>query len=218
MTIEQSILKEIAKINTKHRIASIYGKYSIRFELSGEGAADSKARIHQATYRGTELFTQAIGSTQSIIAIKEWESDWLDETSQNKKTIYKILDEVDLHRVRGPFEQRYMKLDDEGKLVEKIFEEPLDCDLIVGITNFNQSQARQVINGIANHEMGVRPSIPQDCTFYSFNNEIGFRMYDDRGCDIWSSSIEKLRSIYQNFGSWILNYNRREIDRMFQDE
>ena len=217
MTIEQCVLQEVNRLNANYNVVSIYGKYSMRFELGGEDVSDSSLRIHQATYRGTELFKQAIGSTKCIVAIKEWSSDWFDRSGQNKANIYKILQYVSLHRVNGPFQQKYMETDKGGNLVEKTFEEPLECDLIVGVANFSQKQARQIINGIANYEMGERPSIPQDCTFYSFKNKIGFRMYDDRGCDIWSSSIENLRGIYNIFGGWILNCNRSEIDTMFNN-
>ena len=75
---------------------------------------------------------------------------------------------------------------------------------------------KKIIQGRANLEMGFEPAIPQNIYYYSPLNKIGFRIYDDRGCDVWSDYKEKLRPICENLNEWILDYNRAEIDAFFE--
>ena len=194
----------------------MYGKYSMRFELGGEGEVNSSKRISQATHRGADLLNLVVGDGNTIIIIKEWESDWFDRSGLNRGVIYGILGEVELHRAKGPFDQVYYEKDGQGNKVEKYFDEPLECDLIVTVTKLSQKQKQQIIRGIASLEMGEVPSIPQDVTFYSIDNGIGYRMYDDRGCDMWSDDIKNLQYIYEVRQNWVLNCNRAAIDKMFQ--
>jgi len=52
--------------------------------------------------------------------------------------------------------------------------------------------------------------------FIHKNKNIIFNLYDDRGLDIIAAQKEDLEDIYQKFNSWILEYDRQEIDRMMK--
>ena len=41
-------------------------------------------------------------------------------------------------------------------------------------------------------------------------------MYDDRGCDVYGLEKEKLLPLNHEFRKWILDYNRIQIDRKFE--
>jgi hypothetical protein len=43
-------------------------------------------------------------------------------------------------------------------------------------------------------------------------------MYDDRGLDIIAADKETLRPIYLTFNNWILEHDRKEIDKQFENE
>ena len=90
------------------------------------------------------------------------------------------------------------------------------CPLVIGKLKSNEINSVEIIRGIANLEMGFQPCTPQDVTFFSPKTTNGFRIYDDRGCDIWSTDRENLRPIYYNLNDWILDYNRQEIDLIFK--
>lgn len=79
-------------------ITSIHGMHYMRFELGGEGNNDRLKRIEQATTRGCEIYRKLIGDDEVIIAIEEWESDFLDPKNINKPYVHKILQEVGLKR------------------------------------------------------------------------------------------------------------------------
>lgn len=208
--------KELTRLIPNTGITSIHGLYYMRFELGGEGNYDRLKRIEQATRRGCEIYRKLIGDDEVVIAIEEWESDFHDAKNLNKPYVRNILQGVDLKRNNGPFEQIYYEKDENGVKHEKVFHEPLECDLLIGKAHVNQNQVECIIRGIASLEMGEEPCIPQNVYFFSIAKQAGFRIYDDRGCDIWANSIEVLRHIYHDLNDWILDYNRPEIDNMFE--
>ena len=76
----------------------------------------------------------------------------------------------------------------------------------------SELKSKEIIEGIANLEMGFEPCIPQDLVFFCPLTTNALHIYDDRGCDIWSNDKETLRIIYKSLNDWILDYNRKEID------
>ena len=42
-----------------------------------------------------------------------------------------------------------------------------------------------------------------------------YHVYDDRGADLVAESKELLRPIYHNFYPWILDYDKKRIDKLF---
>ncbi|MCX2476713.1 DUF3885 domain-containing protein [Pedobacter sp. MC2016-05] len=51
--------------------------------------------------------------------------------------------------------------------------------------------------------------------FVNIDKKLIFHMYDDRGLDIISAEKEKLRPIYKEHNNWILDYDRKQIDKQF---
>lgn len=47
--------------------------------------------------------------------------------------------------------------------------------------------------------------------------EILFYLYDDRGADVMASDKEVLRSMFDKFQSWILDYDRKKINEVFEN-
>lgn len=43
-----------------------------------------------------------------------------------------------------------------------------------------------------------------------------FHIYDDRGCDLVATKKEAIRGIYNEYNDWILNYDKKKIDDVFQ--
>lgn len=219
--MNETIRKELNRLIPNSGIESIFGEFTIRFELGGEGNEDSTKRIDQATSRGIEIYKQLIGENEVILVIEEWENSWIKAAQGEEiKESYldSLLQEYELKRIKGPFNQTYYEEDSNGNRIEKIFDEKIDCDLTIGKINLPLNEVKSIIKGIASVEMGGVPFITQRVYFFSPSNQSGFNIYDDRGCDIWSNSIQELRPIYKNLNDWILEYNRKEIDEMFEKE
>lgn len=216
--MKKTIKEELNKLIPNTGIESIFGEFSMRFELGGEGNHESTKRIEQATERGIEIYKQLIGDNEIIIVIEEWEGSWIKPEDEKENYLHKLLKNKDIKRIKGPFEQTYYEEDSNGKKIEKIFEDKLECDLSIGKIILSISEVKEIIKGIASLEMGGENFITQRVYFFCPKNNTGFNIYDDRGCDIWSKSIEELKPIYENLNSWILDYNRNEIDEMFKNE
>ncbi|ODG93397.1 MULTISPECIES: DUF3885 domain-containing protein [Bacillaceae] len=72
-----------------------------------------------------------------------------------------------------------------------------------------------LIQLIGNKDFAKKPMINGSCYLLNLTKETLFHMYDDRGCDVYGIEKSSLIPIYKNFKSWILDYNRIQIDRMF---
>lgn len=215
--MKETIRKELKHLLPGSGIDSIFGSFHMKFELGGEGNKDCAKRIKQATHRGLEIYKELIGENEVILLIEEWENSWIKIGEEIKgKYLASILQRHTLNRIKGPFQQTYIEEDSTGKKIEKIFEDDLECDLSIGKVFLSISEVEKIIRGIASLEMGGEPFITQSVYFFFPKNQTGFRIYDDRGCDVWSNSVEELRNIYENFNDWLLDYYRKEIDAMFE--
>ncbi|WP_271785313.1 DUF3885 domain-containing protein [Aquimarina algiphila] len=196
---------------------SINGKFNLRFELGGEILENGTIeRVNQAVTRATEIYKQAIGNGELIVAIEEYETEYFDKEKRNKGYLSELLPLDKLIKFKGPFGQSYYEIDELGNRIEQVAEDELHCDLLIGKLIIDEESINKIIRGRANLEMGFDPAISQDIYYYSISNKVGFRIYDDRGCDVWSNDKEKLRPIYESLNNWILDYNRPEIDEYFK--
>jgi len=212
--MKETIRKYLNENYPELNLSFIYGEYNLRFELGGRELKNGTIeRVNQVVYRAAEIYKETIGYNEVIIAIVEYENDSFDK--ENKTYLSELIPVEILSKIKGPFEQTYYDVDEIGNKIEHSFEDKLYCDLYIGKIILNKEAIKKILRGKANLEMGFEPSIPQDVYFYSIFNEIGFRIYDDRGCDVWSNDKEKLRSIYKNLNEWILDYDRPEIDNYF---
>ncbi len=64
--------------------------------------------------------------------------------------------------------------------------------------------------------MGLSPRIKQTMFFFEHLIDKAFKMYNDRGCFVWSDKAEKIKDIYVNRNDWIVEYHRIEIDKFFK--
>jgi hypothetical protein len=51
--------------------------------------------------------------------------------------------------------------------------------------------------------------------FVNISKRLIFHMYDDRGLDIIATDIETLRPIYTKYNDWLLDHDRKIIDKVF---
>lgn len=80
------------------------------------------------------------------------------------------------------------------------------------ITDF---QYTPMLKAICNQDMGIKPRISHRVYFININKDTIFRVYDDRGCDLLATSSDTIREIYEEYNDWILDYDRSEIDKVF---
>lgn len=68
---------------------------------------------------------------------------------------------------------------------------------------------------IVHADFGGFSQLVSSVYFWSTEANLLFHMYDDCGADIVCESTEPLREIYQKYGHWILDYDRKRIDAVF---
>jgi hypothetical protein len=79
----------------------------------------------------------------------------------------------------------------------------------------NEIRKSYVLESIENADFMRKPSADGRIYLYNETKGILFHMYDDRGCDVFSSDIGTLLPLYHLHRKWILDYNRYEIDNLF---
>lgn len=52
--------------------------------------------------------------------------------------------------------------------------------------------------------------------FVNIDKKLIFNTYDDRGVDIVAAEKETLRPIYEKYNNWLLDYDRKEMDKLFE--
>jgi hypothetical protein len=72
-----------------------------------------------------------------------------------------------------------------------------------------------LLKAICNQDLGLKPSIFHRVYFININKKTIFHVYDDRGCDLLATSPETIRDIYERYNEWILDYDKPQIDKVF---
>ncbi|TDK61748.1 DUF3885 domain-containing protein [Bacillus salipaludis] len=74
-----------------------------------------------------------------------------------------------------------------------------------------------LLKAICNQDMGIKPSMFHRVYFININKKTIFHVYDDRGCDLLATSPETIKDVYHKYNDWILDYDRHEIDKVFNN-
>ncbi|TDB64658.1 DUF3885 domain-containing protein [Arundinibacter roseus] len=190
------------------------GKYELRFELGGTVRNGSKKRIKQATDRACELFREHFSDTEASIWVLAYEdlNPYFNETlnqyfpSVLKSSKLECYEEIELSCHSGSFEYH-----ENDNSVPRFY----DAKLIVAKIKIENLPIEELMRGIASFEMGHEPCISQEIYFFEAESDKAFRMYDDRGCYLWSNTKSKLESIFHSYFDWIPEYHLEEIKNQF---
>jgi uncharacterized protein DUF3885 len=81
----------------------------------------------------------------------------------------------------------------------------------------NSFNATQMFQAVANRERGGIPAIGSGVYALDDRAKLIIHMYDDRGLDVIAADPSTLVPLYQRFGDWILENQRRKIDLRFRE-
>lgn len=73
-----------------------------------------------------------------------------------------------------------------------------------------------LFQAISNKDIGRKPKIKGNLYLINLTRGTLLHMYDDRGCDVYGLDKENLLPLYHKFRQWILDYNRIQIDHIFE--
>lgn len=192
------------------RGALFYGwPIGIRFDLGGRAlTAEDLAEVQR---RATTLFEATFIAGDACIVVSQ---DWLDgDTPNHGQTHLAILSDFAVDQgvgLRQPSE------------VIRIHEVDGDETSAYTLTWFQQSsrdfQYGSILAGIANADHGRFPALSGWVYFVSPATNVIMHMYDDRGLDIIANEKSTLTPLYRDFNSWVLDYDRTQIDALFGDK
>ncbi|MCM3317319.1 DUF3885 domain-containing protein [Rummeliibacillus stabekisii] len=74
-----------------------------------------------------------------------------------------------------------------------------------------------LFQAISNQDFARKPSIMGNVYLLNLSQNTLLHMYDDRGCDVYGLNKEHLLPLYHKFRKWILDYNRIQIDHIFEE-
>lgn len=75
----------------------------------------------------------------------------------------------------------------------------------------------KIIDGICYKDFPQhrRMRIKNSVVFYNSQDNLILNVYDDRGCDIWSSNLKRQKEIYDKYNSWIPKYDKIRISNFY---
>jgi len=187
-----------AKIDSEH---TIEGQINIRFDLGGKYKNGTAERVKQATDRALTLFDDTFPNQDHEIWVLIYEYPEPNFFNASNEYLHQQFPSELFNKFYNQFEQS-----DEDETQKRI---------IIGRIPIKDINIKNILNAIANTEMGFEPKIDQRIYFIDPLTDKAFQMYDDRGCFIWSDHADKIRSIYNKRNEWIVDYHRPEIDSYF---
>lgn len=167
---------------------------------------------------GIEYFKQMHYRAKSILNFLFNDSDiiWLIASVSN----YRNCRGTDLPKIKRFLRNKKLTYNLNYKTVPYEYdEEDTEMETIQYSLKVNKKDIRldYLIKAIGNKDFTRKPMINGNLSFVNETKGILFHMYDDRGCDVFSLKKDTLLPLYHKFREWILDYNRIEIDRAFEE-
>jgi hypothetical protein len=76
---------------------------------------------------------------------------------------------------------------------------------------------KNILAAKANMDFPPRhPRLGLEIYFISLRSKVIFNMYDDRGVDIIASDKQSIANLYWKYNSWLLDYDRGAMDKVFR--
>lgn len=196
-------------------------KYGIRFEISNPDLSfGDKANLEQVYERSAGIFNRVFEENDEILLVM---NVYCEKGS-------KLLQKRPLNLYR-----KYVKNKDTLKKLEhtvlpSVFLGDDDGDdyknevthRFVLICPKNEIRYIQLLSAIAYEDFGhpscILKGFPRngyDIFFVNLTKKIIYHLYDDRGCDVIASDKEEIRFFYEEYKEWILDYDRKEIESLF---
>ena len=177
------------------------------------GDTDTDEYFQEVTKRASTIFKTAFDNSDKVFLV------FMDYKCKRRKIkfsnfTFKQIDNLQKNEVSFSKEKRLYELDDKFD-IRNIAIIKLTADRInhkniltaIGHSDFPPRQPRLDNNGFLTSK---------EIYFVNIDKKLIFHMYDDRGLDLISADKEILRPIYKKHNDWILDYDRKQIDKQFE--
>ena len=194
--------------------------YGIRFEISMPWIEhENQNNLQQIKERSTVIFNQVFHDTDDILLITDIHCEKYDTFLQRRPTnVYKkyiknkkLLKTLKHHRLPNVFSEED---EDYDNMVTHRF--VLSCQK-------SDIRYHQLLSAIGYEDFPHPSRILKrnfssgyDIYFVNVTQKLIYHLYDDRGCDVIASNKEDLHQLYTACHDWILDYDREQIDQLFE--
>lgn len=186
-------------------------KNSLRFDLQ-VGETGSDEYFEEVIIRVKSLFESVFKNSDEIFIVM------LDYKYKRRKIrfsnfVFKQISQLSKSEINYYKEKKLYEINDKFDIrnvaIAKLKLERINyLEIFSAIGNTDFPPRKPTLNFLSNKEI----------FFINIEKKIIFQMYDDRGLDIIASDIETLRPIYKKYNDWILDYDKMEIDKHFENK
>lgn len=175
-------------------------KENLRFELAhGDASCSMEQTIDNATVRAQELFQAVFHDSKRVQLV------FYNEYKPQAFTLKRFIlngPVTYIDHVSFPKGENYPDFPTTVTLLE-VKKQSLRCKALVkALTHSDFLQPTDI-------------RIWRRLFLYNPEKNIFLNIYDDRGCDIWSPDKENCRPIYEKYNDWLLDYDRKKIEREY---
>lgn len=192
-------------------------KYGIRFEISMPWEEhEDKRNLQQIKERTNGIFNKVFNNEDEMLLITDIHCKRNDNFLQKRPTkVYQkyIRDKELRQKLQHKMLPNVFLEDDDEEMVTHRFVLPCKKSdirykpLLTAISYKDFPHPSQILKGF--------PKNGIDIYFANVTRKMIYHLYDDRGCDVIASNKEDLRSLYEELNDWILDYDREQIDQLF---
>ncbi len=173
---------------------------ALRFELSLSGNAID--HFVSAFDRARVIAHKIFENTDKIVVIQ---SVYVEEGQSSQKVILKSLKDCGIKLNTGV---EFLAL-------------PAETDEELGRSFMAYTTDKKFLDsllwGILAQELGIRPKLLGSFYLVNFETQVLIHPYDDRGMDIISPSKVLLKSLFDKFEDWLLEYDLKKMRDMLGD-
>ena len=175
-------------------------KENIRFELAHGTEKSYDQKIENGKKRAHILFEEVFKDSKTVQII------FFISHYSNKSRIFKFL-----------YKNKFKLVDSFITNSWTSYYDGMTTVLVIETEKSNLRTAK-IIDGICYQDFYKhgKLKIKKPVLFYNKQDNLILNIYDDRGCDIWSDNLEKQKELYNNYNSWILNYDKESISKFYE--
>jgi hypothetical protein len=180
----------------------------IRFEIRNPAFQwDSKENKLQMKERTKTLFDEIFDDSDEVLFVIDFDCPEGDKSIQRRPfQIRKYIKERQILWKLKHFKIPTLDLYDGDVMDEDVVTHRFILPCIK-----SELKYVQVLKSISSEEIKYQPSV----YFINLSRRIIFHHYGD-GCDIISKNQEDLRFLFNHFNHWILDYDRKKIEKLFE--
>ncbi|MCP1133616.1 DUF3885 domain-containing protein [Paenibacillus polysaccharolyticus] len=185
---------------------------AIRYELGGD--LEGKNRIDRVTLRALSIFNE-ICEINDMIYLTLFVDSWSDNpVSSFEKNVYANLNYYSRTRIE----------DIDKRELEYRYKDPEDHDdetitlQYCTKTELKNLKVKDLFEAVAHRESEPESRIEGDIYLINETKKCIFHIYDSRGMDIVATDTFTLRSVYEKYYEWILDFDRKTIDQIFNNQ